>query len=493
MIDKISSSLPIYAVLVSLIAIIPIILNDKRPNLREFFSILAAVIKFLIIINIYLLVKDGKVIEYQLVEFLPGLAIKFKVDTLGIFFALMASFLWILTTFYSIGYMRDGEEKNQTRFYAFFALSMSAAVGAAFSGNLLTLYIFYEIITFSTYPLVAHKQTKEAIEGAHRYLAYLLITSVLFFMPAMIYVYIKTGSLEFSSLGLFANYSGGKLVITSVLLMFVFGSAKAAVMPFHLWLPSAMVAPTPVSALLHAVAVVKTGVFVVIRVFIHIFGVDFLKSFSYSEVVSFLAAFTIIIASMVALRQDNIKSRLAYSTISQLSYIVLAVSLLSDKAVVGSIMHIVAHGFAKITLFFWAGAIYVASHKTKVSELDGIAKSMPFTMFAFTIGAISMIGFPPMGGFVSKWYIANGAVESGNLWVLIVLLISALLNAGYFVPIFIRAYFNKAEEDEHHKEASPFMVVPMLLTAILTIALFFYPDIFLQLAVNTVALPGGGR
>jgi multicomponent Na+:H+ antiporter subunit D len=493
MIDKISSSLPVYAVLVSLIAIIPIVLNDKRPNLREFFSILAAVIKFLIIVNIYFLVKDGKIIEYQIVEFFPGLSIKFKVDTLGIFFALMASFLWILTTFYSIGYMRDGGEKNQTRFYAFFALSMSATVGAAFSGNLLTLYIFYEIITFSTYPLVAHKQTKEAIEGAHRYLAYLLITSVLFFMPAMIYVYLKTGSLEFSSLGLFTNYIGGKLVITSVLLMFVFGSAKAAVMPFHLWLPSAMVAPTPVSALLHAVAVVKTGVFVVIRVFLHIFGVDFLKNFSYSEVVSILAAFTIIVASMVALRQDNIKSRLAYSTISQLSYIVLAVSLLSDKAVIGSIMHIVAHGFAKITLFFWAGAIYVASHKTKVSELNGIAKSMPLTMFAFTIGAISMIGFPPMGGFVSKWYIANGGVESGNLWILIVLLVSALLNAGYFVPIFIRAYFNKAEEDGHNEEASPFMVVPMLLTAILTIVLFFYPDIFLQLAVNTVDLHGGGR
>ncbi len=498
MMEKITSPLPLYAIIVSLAAIIPIVASDKKPNVREAFSIIASVLKFLIVFYIYLLVKDGKLLEFELIKFLPGLSIKLSVDSFGVFFALMASFLWILTTFYSIGYMRDGHEKNHTRFFAFFALSMSAAIGAAFSGNLLTLYIFYEIITFATYPLVAHKQTKEAIQGAHRYLAYLLITSVLFFMPALIYVYVKTGSLEFSSLGLFTNISGiSKTTITIILLLFVFGSAKAAVMPFHLWLPSAMVAPTPVSALLHAVAVVKTGVFVVIRVFIHIFGTDFLKDFSYSWIVSAFAAFTIIVASMVALRQDNIKSRLAYSTISQLSYIVLAVSLLADKAVLGSIMHIVAHGFAKITLFFWAGAIYVAAHKTKVSELNGIAKSMPLTMLAFTIGAISMIGFPPMGGFVSKWFIANGAVDSGNVWVLIILVSSAMLNAGYFTPIFIRAYLYKPEEhhdhDHDHGEASMFMVIPMLITGGLTIALFFYPDIFLNLANMTVSALGGGK
>lgn len=499
MIEKIVSPLPIYTVAISLAAIPAIVTNDKNPNLREFFSIVASILKFSVVFYIYLLVKEGKILEFELIRFLPGLSLKFTVDSFGVFFALMASFLWILTTFYSIGYMRDGHEKNHTRFYAFFALSMSAAIGAAFSGNLLTLYVFYEIITFATYPLVAHKQTKEAIQGAHRYLAYLLLTSVLFFMPALIYVYVKTGSLEFSSLGLFSNINGlSKTTVTVILLLFVFGSAKAAVMPFHLWLPSAMVAPTPVSALLHAVAVVKTGVFVVIRVFIHIFGVNFLKGFSFTWIVSAFAAFTIIVASMVALRQDNIKARLAYSTISQLSYIILAVSLLSDKAILGSIMHIVTHGFAKISLFFWAGAVYVAAHKTKVSELNGIAKSMPFTMLAFTIGAISMIGFPPMGGFVSKWFIANGAVEGGNAWVLIILISSAILNAGYFTPIFIRAYLYKPVEhaghNEHnHGEASKFMVIPMLITAGLTIALFFYPDIFINLASMTVSSLGGGK
>jgi multicomponent Na+:H+ antiporter subunit D len=492
--EKIISPLPLYTILISILAIFPIVLSDKKPNIREFFSVTAGVLKFILVFYIYTIVREGKVIEYEIIKFLPGLSLKLSVDSFGVFFALMSSFLWILTTFYSIGYMRDGHEKNHTRFYAFFALSMSSAVGAAFSGNLLTLYFFYEIITFATYPLVAHKQTKEAIEGAHRYLSYLLITSVLFFMPALIYVYIKTGSLEFSSLGSFVNIKGiSKISITIVLLLFVFGSAKAAVIPFHLWLPSAMVAPTPVSALLHAVAVVKAGVFVIIRVFINIFGIDFLKNFSYSWVVSAFAAFTIIIASLVALRQDNIKSRLAYSTISQLSYIVLAVSLLSDKAILGAIFHIVAHGFAKITLFFWAGAVYVASHKTKVSELNGIAKKMPFTMFAYTLGALSMIGFPPMVGFASKWYIANGAAESGNIWVIWILITSALLNAAYFVPIFIRGYLYEPSKDEEYSEASKFMVLPMLITAFFTIFLFFFPDLFLNLATNTISLLGGIR
>ncbi|MCX8083916.1 MAG: monovalent cation/H+ antiporter subunit D family protein [Calditerrivibrio sp.] len=500
MIEYIVSPLPIYAILVSSLAVIPIVLSDKHVNVRESFTIFAAFTKFFIVLSIYFMVRDGKIIEYKIIEFLPGLSIKLTVDSFGVFFALMASFLWIVTSFYSIGYMRGGHEKKQTRFYAFFAISMSAAIGAAFSGNLLTLYIFYEIITFATYPLVAHKETEEAIQGARRYLSYLLLTSVLFFLPALVYLYITTGSLDFSLNGVFKNtHQVDKGVVTVLLILFVFGSAKAAVMPFHLWLPSAMVAPTPVSALLHAVAVVKTGVFVIVRVFVYIFGVELLKAHSYSYIVSGLAAFTILVGSMVALRQDNIKARLAYSTVSQLSYIVLAVSLLSPKAIVGSIMHIVAHGFGKITLFFWAGAVYVAAHKTKVSELSGIAKKMPFTMAAFTIGALSMIGFPPFGGFISKWFIANGAVESHNYWVIGVLVASALLNASYFVPIFIKAYLETPVKEEHHDhnhgvdhgEASMFMVVPMLITAAITITLFFYPDIFLALAEKAIAFPGG--
>lgn len=492
----INSPIPFFVTIIPLIATIPIFLTDKKPNLRESFSILASLITFLGVFYIFSFIKNGYLIEFKLFDIIPGISLKFKVDSLGLFFALMASFLWFLTTFYSIGYMRGNNEKKQTRFFVFFAISMFSAIGAAFSGNLFTLYLFYELITFATYPLVAHKETKEAIQGARRYLSYLLITSVLFFLPALIYVYTVAGTLEFTVGGLLSSVSStDKGVLGVMLLLFVFGSAKAAVMPVHLWLPSAMVAPTPVSALLHAVAVVKTGVFVIIRIFIHIYGVEFLKSIFMTNIVTIFAAFTIIVASMVALRQDNIKARLAYSTISQLSYIVLAISLLSNQAIIGSVMHIVTHGFAKITLFFWAGAVYVANHKTKVSELDGIAKYMPFSMAAFTVGAISMIGFPPMGGFISKWFIANGAVSANQSWVLAILVVSALLNAGYFVPIFIRAYFGKEKDEgdgntDHKHEANLFMVIPLVITAIFTIFLFFYPYIFLNLA-KIVAGSGG--
>ena len=494
MTETVYSLLPIYAVLIPLILPIPIYLFRNYPNGREFFSIAGSLATFITVFLIYTKVKTGISLEYTLFEFLPGLSLKFKVDAFGTYFALMASFLWFLTTFYSIGYMRGNKEKNQTRFFLFFSLSMFAAISAAFSGNLLTIYVFYEIITFSTYPLVAHKQTKEAIQGARRYLSYLLLTSVLLFLPALVYTYYAAGTLDFTLGGIFASKENvNKSVLGLMLLFFVFGSAKAAVMPFHLWLPSAMVAPTPVSALLHAVAVVKTGVFVIVRVFVFIYGIDFLKNISTSNLVTIFAAFTIIVASMVALRQDNIKARLAYSTISQLSYIVLSVSLLSITGAIGAIFHIVAHGFAKITLFFWAGAVYVANHKTKVSELNGIAKFMPYSMAAFTVGALSMIGFPPMAGLISKWFIATGAVEGSKPWVIAVLVISALLNAGYFVPIFINAYLKKPEPEHNHfhlHESPKFMLVPMLITATLTIFIFFYPEFFLKLAKLALGIGG---
>ncbi|MGA1862610.1 monovalent cation/H+ antiporter subunit D family protein [Deferribacter thermophilus] len=493
MTEVVNSSIPLIAVIIPLFITLPILLTKNNPNIRDFFSVAGAFTTFLVVFNIYLKVKNGEILEFQLIEFIPGLVLKFKVDAFGVFFALMASFLWFVTTFYSIGYMRGNKEKNQTRFFVFFAISMFAAISAAFSGNLITLYLFYEILTFATYPLVAHKQTKEAIQGARRYLSYLLLTSVMFFLPALIYIYTTIGNLDFTLGGaLNSTNNVDKSVLGIMLLLFVFGSAKAAVMPFHLWLPSAMVAPTPVSALLHAVAVVKTGVFVIVRVFVYIYGIDFLKDVFTTNLVTIFAAFTIIVASMVALRQDNIKARLAYSTISQLSYIVLSVSLLSITGAIGAIMHIVAHGFAKITLFFWAGAVYVANHKTKVSELNGIAKYMPYSMAAFTVGALSMIGFPPMAGLISKWFIANGAVEAGKAWVIGILVISALLNAGYFVPIFINAYLKPAQNahEEHLHEAPLIMLLPIIVTSILTFAIFIYPDMFLNLA--KIALGIGG-
>lgn len=484
---------------VPLVAVFLIALSGRKPNLREGWTIAASVIMFLVICSIVPHILGGGVVVYNLAEPLPGLLLAFRVDALGISFALTASFLWIVTSFYAIGYVRSLNEKRQTRFFAFFALTLAATIGVAFSANLFTTFVFYEIITFATFPLVAHKQTDVAIAGARKYLTFLMGTSVAFFLLAIIMTWQVTGRLDFSSGGLFSDVRGS---VSSTLLMVIFvlyiaGIGKAALMPFHSWLPSAMVAPTPVSALLHAVAVVKTGVFVMIKVVIHVFGVNLLQELGVATFLTALACFTIIFASITALRQDNLKARLAYSTIGQLSYVILGVSLLTTAGITGSIMHIVLHAFGKITLFFAAGAIYVAAHKTKVSELNGIGRQMPLTMGAFTIGTFSMIGVPPFAGFLSKWFIGSGAVQADMLIVIAVLAFSTVLNASYFLPIVYSAFFKEPDAGgEHHgevvRDATPLMTVPILITAAGVLILFIWPSLFYDLAIMTVKEVTGG-
>ena len=484
---------PVLAIAVSLAATALIKLSSKNPNLREFWTIAASVVKLAIVASMVPAVLEGKELGFTLVTLFPGIEIAFRVDALGLFFALMASVLWVVTSFYSIGYVRAENEHAQTRYYMSFAVALSATIGVAFSANLLTMFIFYEIITLSTFPLVGHKETPEAMAGARKYLVYLLGTSLLFMMFAIVLTYSAAGTLNFSNQGILdGNVS--KAMAIAIFVLFMAGTAKAAMMPFHSWLPAAMVAPTPVSALLHAVAVVKAGVFVVIKIVLHVFGISLLAEIGLGTALAWFASFTIIAASMIALRQDNLKARLAYSTISQLSYIVLGVALLSPSGITGSVMHMVLHGFGKITLFFAAGAIYVATHKTNVSQLDGIGRRMPFTMAAFTLGAISMIGIPPMGGFVSKWYLAIGAVEANQLPIILVLAVSTLLNAGYFLPIIYRAYFKDEDgaQAASISEAPWIMVVPLSLTAIGTLALFFNPGVFMALTRLVVAAVTAG-
>lgn len=507
--DSITSIRPAVAIAVSLVAALLIgITGERARNLRETWTILAAVLKFGIVASMAPQILEGKSIEYTLLSFAPGLMIQFKVDTLGIFFALVASFLWIITSFYSIGYMRKSNEHAQTRYYACFAIALSAAMGVAFSGNMFTTFLFYELITLSTYPLVAHKQTPEAMKGARRYVTYLLGASVGFLLPAVLLTYSVAGTLEFSSQGVFGAVRGqtNDALLIVIFVLFIAGTAKAAIMPLQSWLPAAMVAPTPVSALLHAVAVVKAGVFVVTRIVLHLFGVDLLAELGAGTGLAAAASFTIIVASVIALKQDNLKARLAYSTVSQLSYVVLGAALLSPSAITGSILHIVLHAFGKITLFFAAGAIYVAAHKTKVSELDGIGRRMPFTMAAFAVGALSMIGVPPAGGFISKWYIALGSIEAEQLPILIVIAASTILNACYFLPIVYAAFFKapageRSERDDaslvarrsSFHEAPALMVAPLVLTALGTLVLFFAPSVFLDLATLVVSGVTGGK
>jgi multicomponent Na+:H+ antiporter subunit D len=505
------SAKPALAVSVSLIAALFIALTGERArNLREFWTISASVVKFGIVIAMLPTILEGRVIEYNLLSITEGLELKFRVDALGIFFAITASFLWIITSFYSIGYVRSLNEHAQTRYFACFAVALSATMGVAFSANMFTTFLFYEIITLCTYPLVAHKETSEALKGARRYITYLLGTSIAFQLLAVFMTYNAAGTLEFSNQGLLNNLRGqvGDTFLIITFILFMAGITKAAMMPLHSWLPAAMVAPTPVSALLHAVAVVKTGVFVVVKVVLHIFGIDLLQKLGLGTALAYFASFTIVVASIIALKQDNLKRRLAYSTVSQLSYVILGVALLTPSGITGSIMHIVLHAFGKITLFFTAGAIYVATHKTNISELDGIGKRMPFTMGAFTLGALSMIGIPPLGGFLSKWYIALGSIEATQLPILLVLASSTILNACYFLPIVYAAFFKELKQEHHHDhhpephaanselkmhEAPAFMVVPLVLTAIGALALFFYPSLFLDLTRLVVTSVTGGN
>ncbi len=407
-------------------------------------------------------------------ELVPGIEIAFRVEPLGMLFAALASSLWIINSIYSIGYMRGNNEKNQTRFYAMFAVSLAATMGIAFAGNLITLFLCYEILTFSTYPLVSHKGDAATIRSARVYLGVLLTTSIGLLLPGIIWTYSVAGTGDFTAGGILNGKLDGP-ALGLLLGLYVFGIGKAAVMPVHRWLPAAMVAPTPVSALLHAVAVVKAGVFSITKVLVYVFGVDYLFAQPSSGWLLYAGAFTIVAGSVVALRQTNLKRLLAYSTIAQLSYVVMAAALLKPLAEIGAAIHMLAHAFGKITLFFAAGAIYVAAKKTEVPELAGIGRRMPFTMTAFTIGALSMIGVPPTAGFVSKWFILAGAFEANNYVALFTIIASTVLNAAYFLPIIFMAWFaDEAPGGKEHGEAPWPAVLALSITAALTILFFLF-------------------
>jgi multicomponent Na+:H+ antiporter subunit D len=482
---NITSFIPVLASLVSLLAVLPIVFFGRKPNLREGCTFLAGFIKLGLVLSMLPVILAGNTIEYTIWEIVPNLSIAFRVDSFGMIFALVASSLWIITSLYSIGYMRGLKEHSQTRFYSFFAVSLSATIGVAFAANLFTLYLFYEMLSLATFPLVTHHQDKEARTGGRTYLTYLLSTSIGFVLPALIFVFLKTGSsMDFTSGGFLSGHIGATEALV-LLLLFTFGFAKAGLMPFHSWLPAAMVAPTPVSALLHAVAVVKVGVFCILRVYSGVFGIEFLKELDLGTIITWIAAFTIITSSLIALSQDNLKRRLAFSTIGQLSYIILGMALLTPMGATGSMMHIAMHAFGKITLFFCAGAIFEATGKKYISQMAGIGKRMPITMTAFFIGSLSVVGIPLAGGFWSKFYLLYGTVQEGQYIMLGVLLTSSLLNAAYFFPIVFKAFFCKPEEAQFEakvEEAHPAAVIALSFTALTTVVFFFYPEPFYSLA-----------
>ncbi len=474
--------LMLLAVLIPAFAAPLIALAGRWPNIREAVSLTAGAAVFATVLVLLDQVQDGVRPKLALGEIMPGLPIVFELEPLGMIFALVASFLWIVTTIYAIGYMRGHHEDHQTRFFLCFALAIASTLGIAFSGNMLTLFVFYELLSLSTYPLVTHAGTDEARRAGRVYLGILMGTSIGFMLFAIVWTWLLAGTLDFRPGGILAGRVEPGLA-GALLLLFVFGTGKAALMPFHRWLPAAMVAPTPVSALLHAVAVVKAGVFTVLKVAVYIFGIDLMATLGSADFLAYLAGLSILLASLVAMTKDNLKARLAYSTVSQLGYIVLGAMIGVAAGTVGGAMHIAIHAFSKITLFFCAGAILVAAHKTRVSELDGIGRSMPLTMIAFLVGALSIVGLPPMGGTWSKWMLVQGTLDAGSQVLMAVLLISSLLNVLYLVVIPVRAFAcAPATASDGIREAPVQCLLAIFITTVGCIWLFFRPDRLFQLA-----------
>ncbi len=481
----VSSVRLVIALLVPLLGAVGVMLKGDNENLREGISCVASLILFAIVLSLLPDVFHGKTLVYHMFKLLPGVSITLRADAMSMIFAVVASSLWTIAVFYSMGYMRGLKEHAQTRFNACFALSIFGAIGVAFSDNLFTMYLFYEIVSVCTYPLVAHHQDDEGYHGARKYIIYLTTTAKAFLLPAMILIYVLTGTLNFApniSTGIFPPDVNRTLVI----MLYIFcllGFAKNGVMPFHHWLPGAMVAPTPVSALLHAVAVVKVGVFCTTRVMLYVFGVNLMSTLNLGIPTAYFVSFTILMASIIALSKDNLKARLAYSTVSQLSYIILGVALLTPAGIQGGLIHILNHGFSKITLFFCAGAIFVVTRKKNISEMEGLGRTMPFTFGAFAVASLSMIGAPGVAGFVTKWNLLVGSIQAHQLGILLVLIASTLLNVGYFAPITYKAFFGKRPEGEAVagiREAPLSMLIPILIAATVSVIIGIFPDFMMH-------------
>ncbi len=482
------------ALVVPAVTALVIPLAGRWRNLREAVTLVGSALVLLAVVVLAAEVAAGARPRLHLATLLPGLDVAFAVEPLGALFALVAGTLWLANSIYSVGYMRGNREPRQTSFYLLFAVAIGSAMGIAFSGNLFTLFLFYEMLTLCTYPLVAHKGTPDAMLGGRTYLITLMSTSIGLLLPAIAITGYLAGTLDFAEGGILAG-TASTVVLGALLGLFVFGIGKAAVMPVHFWLPAAMVAPTPVSALLHAVAVVKAGVFAIVKVIVYIFGVGTLAATGAGDWLVYAAGVTVLGASLLALRQTNLKRMLAYSTVSQLSYVVLAAAILVPISVTGAALHIAAHAVSKITLFFAAGSVYTAAQATEINQLRGIGRRMPWTMTAFAIGALSMIGIPPTAGFLSKWFMLSGAMESED-WVAVgVIVISTILNGSYFLPIVWRAFLAKPEAGHGasptmgHGEAPWPIVLALTATAIGTVALFFFPSIPLDLAELVGASP----
>jgi multicomponent Na+:H+ antiporter subunit D len=437
--------LPLAVVLVSLLAGIAIFaLGEARSLERTILNLAAAVAKIVLVALIGRVVAVGGTPEFR-IPFVPGLDLLLRADALSMLFAWLSAGLWLVTTIYAVAYLE--RTPDRARFFGFFSISVTATMGIAMAGNLLTFFVFYELLTLATWPLVVHAGTREAMLAGRRYLRYTLAGGAVF-LVGLIWLYGLAGRQDFIAGGTVAPFAAEHaLALQAIFVLLATGMAvKAALVPLHAWLPSAMVAPAPVSALLHAVAVVKAGAFGLVRLVDDVFGPALVGELGVGIALAVWASFTIVYGSMRALAQVELKKRLAYSTVSQVSYIALGVALGGALASVGGTVHLVHQGIMKITLFFCAGIFATLLGAKRIDELDGAGRRLPWTAGAFTVAALGMIGLPPMAGFVSKWYLGAGAVAEGQLWVVAVLVTSSLLNAAYFLPVLGRLWLRPPPE-----------------------------------------------
>lgn len=475
-----ASVLIMIAIFLPILAAAAINIFSANQKIRDIIGIIFAGLQIAVIFQIISKFLNADKLQASSFEILPNIPIAFEVEPLGLIYAGVASTLWLVTLIYSFSYMQVNKHKNQTRFYIFFAISIACSMGIAFADNLLTMFIFYEALTFATYPLVTHKGDAESKKSGRVYLGVLVGGSIALFLPAIIWTNSLAGTLDFTNGGVFGGSNAIDNIFIALLLMFAFGIGKAAIMPMHKWLPAAMVAPTPVSALLHAVAVVKAGVFCIAKIIFYIFGTEKLAQIGGADWLSYFAAFTIITASIIALRQDNLKLRLAYSTIAQLSYIVLAAAIFNITGIIAAAAYIVAHAVAKITLFFSAGAIATSTGKKYISQLDGVGRKMPLIGIAFFITSLSMIGIPFIAGGEAKHLVEQAAISADKTWIIYILYTSMALNAAYYLPISYRMFFKK--ENVKIKIKTPILMkIAISITSLLTIFYFAYLEYILEI------------
>ena len=461
-------ALPLWTLMTSLVAALVVFAaGESRHRLRITVNLAAAVFKLVLVGVMLLGVLRG---DLFLVSFtiLPGLDLVFHADALTLLFTTLSAVLWLVTTVYAVSYLE--QRPNRARFFGFFSLCVAATMGIATAGNLFTFFVFYELLTLATWPLVVHNGWPKAMAVGRLYLRYTLGGGAVLLL----------GIVALNALGVPGDFlAGGSLdglekthpgLVYGIFLLLLLGlGVKAAVVPLHVWLPNAMVAPAPVSALLHAVAVVKAGAFGIVRVVYDVYGLEVMAELHLGSLLAVVASITIIYGSLKAIAQTDIKRRLAYSTVSQVSYIALGVGLGSPYATIGGLVHLVHQGLMKITLFFCAGNFAETHGVHKISELNGIGRRMPWTTAMFTLGAFGMMGAPPMAGFISKWYLGMGALQAEAYWVIPVLLASTALNAIYFLPLLYRAWFGRPaaeHEPAGMAEARPGLLVPTLCTGL---------------------------